>query len=352
MKWSRSKKVVISLCGFVCGLVVLFLWTIGGIQVPTNIKGQISNFGTEPPLKLRDTRKIVVLTWNIAFAYGFGSDGNGYVPRTTDEMAKRLERIGEIILASDADIVLLQEVDFDSHRSHHVDQLKELSYLTGLRYAAYAVSWRAGYIPFPYWPPENQFGAMCSGGAILSRYPIISNRVVLHSKPHDNPLWYNAFYLFRYMQEVQIQWGKQVLYVSNNHLEAYDQANRAHQARMLVQRVRKLTSDTQMVVVGGDMNTIPLEATIRYNYPDNIDDDYRGDSTMQTLRKMSGFCEIVKADDYRKDESAFFTFPAHAPNRRLDYLFIPKEVCVEDVRIIYTDDLSDHLPVRAELKWP
>jgi len=352
MKRNTIKKVSIVLCSVLCGLVALFLWASGGIQQPETVEGLVYDFGTGPPSKQQGTSKMVVLTWNIAYAYGFGSDGEGYVPRTSEEMANRLKRIGEIIHRSGADIVLLQEIDFDSHRSHNVDQLEELSHVAGLRYAARAVTWKAGHVPFPYWPPNHHFGAMCSGGAVLSRYPITVNRIALHPKPNKNPWWHNDFYPFRYSQQVAIQRGEQVIWVINNHLEAYDQANRVQQANALAEIVRTLTNVTEVIIAGGDMNTIPPEATMHHGYPDRPNADYRGDTTMNILRSISVFKEVVKVESYLENESAFFTAPAHAPNRRLDYLFVPENMPVTDVRMIPTGDLSDHLPVRVELVWP
>jgi len=312
----------------------------------------VYDFGTGPPSKAQGTGKMVVLTWNIAYAYGFGSDGQDYVPRAAEEMAIRLNRIGEIIRDSGADIVLLQEVDFDSDRSHHVDQLEELSRITGLHYGAPALTWKAGFVPFPYWPPNHHFGAVCSGGAVLSRHPITVNRVTLHPKPETNAWWYNAFYIFRYSQQVQIQWGEQIVWVINNHLEAYDRANRVQQANALAKMVSNVPNVAVMVIAGGDMNTIPPEATLQYGYPDRPNADHRGDTTMSILRNISGFKDVVNVEEYLENEAAFFTAPAHAPNRRLDYLFIPEDTRVTDVRVIPTGDLSDHLPVRAELAWP
>ena len=252
-------------------------------------------------------------------------------------MANRLNRIGEIIHGSGADIVLLQEINFDSRRSHHVDQLKELSHITGLRYGARAVTWKAGYVPFPYWPPDHHFGAMCSGGAVLSRYPITVNCVTLHPKPEANAWCYNAFYLFRYSQQVQIQWGEQVVWVINNHFETYDQADCVQQANALAKMLPRVTSVTGVVIVGGELNTTPPEATMQYVYPDRPNADHRGETTMNALRNISGFEEVAKVEDYLKNGSDFLTAPAHASNRRLDYLFVPERTCGKSTKTHTTE---------------
>ncbi len=343
------KRLVIIFSIILCSLAALFLWACAGIQLAGIVDEKVYDFGSGPASGLRDPGKLSVLTWNISYAYGFGSSGKGYVARTLQDLNSRLQRIGEIIRDSKADIVLLQEIDFNSHRSRNVDQMKELSRITGLRYAAPAVSWKAGYVPFPLWPLKYHFGAVRSGGAVLSRYPIAGNRTTLYPKPAKNPWWYNLFYLFRYSQQVWIQRDNREYQVINNHLETYDKERRMQQARNISRMVAKFNPDERIIIIGGDMNTVPSGARMQYGFPDGTVDDFRQDATLAILNGISGFKEVVAEDTYRSNEAAFFTFPAHAPNRRLDYLFVPEGIPVIQVRIISTGDLSDHLPVLAEL---
>lgn len=260
--------------------------------------------------------------------------------------------MGQLIEAQHADIVLLQEVDFESKRSRRVDELARLARYSGLRYAARAVSWRANYVPFPYWPPSQHYGRVLSGGAVLSRYPIRQNRVLLHPKPRSNPWWYNLFYLFRYSQQVEIDLGTQHVWVVNNHLEAWDRANRAAQARSLLREVQRMGAAGQVVLaVGGDLNTVPPEARRKHRFADDPRDDYRHDETLAVLRRLPQMREIVPQARYVADEAAHFTFPTLAPTRRLDYLFVHQSAHIAGYQIIRTGDYSDHLPLRAELTF-
>lgn len=267
-------------------------------------------------------------------------------------MERALERMAGVIRESRANVVLLQEIDFDSDRSHNVDQLArlaELSRATGLRYAARALSWKAGYVPFPYWPPRLHFGRMRSGGAVLSRFPVTHNRVTLHPKPRSNSWVVNAFYLFRFSQVVRIAWGETEVVIVNSHLEAYDTANREEQARALAATVRALAGDGEtLVIVGGDMNAVPPGSKAR-DFGDHTDDDYTGDRTLDVLGAMPGLREVAGDEAYCGNDSAYFTFPANEPNRRLDYVFASDRFAVRDARVLSAGDCSDHLPVRAEL---
>jgi endonuclease/exonuclease/phosphatase family metal-dependent hydrolase len=297
------------------------------------------------------SRDIVVLTWNLAFAYGRGSEGARFFPRGRVDFERNLDRIAEVIRGSEADVVLLQEVDFGSKRSHRMDQMVELMYRTGYAHGAPALSWAARWVPFPYWPPSRQFGPVRSGGAILSRHPLSTPRVTLFAGLIEQPLWYRPFYPHRYHQRVDVNLGGRVLRAWNLHLEAFKKSARERQARELA---AELTSRQWPApwVVGGDFNTTPPEAKKKSGFEDEPADDYEDDRTLESLRGIQGLRESVPVGDYVRDESRYFTFPSTGPNRRLDYLFASDGLKIKEARVL-TDagPCSDHLPLRVRLGW-
>ena len=79
-----------------------------------------------------------ILSWNIGFGayeedFGFFMDG-GTESRawSRERLEQNLDAIGETAAAQDADLMLLQEVDFDSDRSYHVDEALKLRTFDGL----------------------------------------------------------------------------------------------------------------------------------------------------------------------------------------------------------------------------
>ncbi len=327
-------------------LAGLFLWACGGIQRPRTTNGQVYDYGT-PEAAANGRSEITILTWNISYAYGAGSEGEGYVTRPAAEVTKRVDGIAKAIRESGADIVLLQEVDFDSRRSAHIDELERIAKAAGYRYAARAVTWKAGYVPYPYWPPSRNFGPVRSGGGILSKYPIKSNRVTLYPKPASNSGVYNAFYLFRFTETVEVDFAGRKLTVLNNHLEAYDKANREAQAQALA-AVLGADSQDGTVIAGGDFNSVPPEASKKANFADGPD-NYEGDTTIDTLRAVAGMKEVVEKEEYARGERKYFTFPSSAPTRRLDYIFVPSDAVVKEVQVGEAGELSDHLPLMAKV---
>src|SRR5690606_1556391 len=82
------------------------------------------------------------------------------------EVETNLQRIADVINAVDPDVLFLEEVDVNSKRSAFVDQVQWLLDHTQLNHGAYASQWRADFVP------SDGLGAMDSGNAILSRWPL------------------------------------------------------------------------------------------------------------------------------------------------------------------------------------
>jgi endonuclease/exonuclease/phosphatase family metal-dependent hydrolase len=345
------KKTFIFLFFLILVILAAFRWASDSTPGPGSITGMIYSSNADPVFQLLTPDTLRVMTWNIAYAHGMGSDGVDYQPRNKAEYEEQLQGMAKLIRDSHADIVLIQEIDFDASRSHRMNQLQILSALSGLKFSAEAVTWDAGFVPFPYWPLKNQFGRVRSGGAVLSRFPILENDITLHPKPDANPWYYNAFYLFRYSQSVSILAGERQFSVINNHLEAYDRENREQQAELISELINQTNSDVPVIVFGGDMNSLPGQASVQHNFDDGYDDDYREDQTMNVLNSISGFREVVHDSLYTIRESDFHTFPSSDATRRLDYIFVSDSLRVIDFNIINIEGLSDHFPVTATLVW-
>lgn len=334
---------------FFLGFILLIIVGLAWAGYPWSINGQKNN---APILEINpavwndpneEVGVIKILTWNIGYLYGKGSEGPGYEHRDKSIYDEKLKQLVKEIRKWNPDIICLQEIDFDSHRSGGINQARTLADQAGYPYVAEAISWKANYIPFPYWPLSRHFGHMKSGGAILSKYPLSSHEVVLLPKPASHPWWYNIFYLHRYLQKVEFQVGEKKFSLINLHLEAFDKLDRQSQIRSLVEKVKNEKID----FVAGDFNMVPTSAAKKKRFPDS-DDDYENDQSFE-LMKQSEMSEAIPEEIYSLDESRYFTFPSWKPDRRLDYIFYQPQHKMMRAEVL-NSQLSDHLPLKASFQ--
>ena len=337
------KKMTLFICLICSGLLIFLLYA----AYPYSLGEKIEKMKLDSAPAGETPSVINVVTWNMAFAYGDGSEGNGYEFKEKSFFLHKLDRIAEVLRKEEADLVFLQEVDFDSARSHHMDQLSYLSLKTGLKYFSPIVSWKVNYVPFPYWPVSKQFGSMRSGGGVLSRFAITNSTHYLLEKPASKPWWYNLFYLYRYFQILNVAIGEKSYQVINVHLEAFDQKNRESQTKKLHEILKK---DSSIQLVVGDFNTTPLNALKKSGFS-NPNDDYENDSSLLFMKNTS-FKEVIAPETYAQNEESFFTFPSNIPDRKLDHIFYQKPWTLLKAYVIKEglSDLSDHLPLKAQFK--
>lgn len=204
-------------------------------------------------LKTGDT--INLMAWNIGYAAlgdnaDFFMDG-GKMVYTADEARVRenLNAIVNEVKANDPDLLLVQEIDLNSDRSHH---LNETSFFFGAGYnnSAFANNFKDVYAPFPI-PP---MGKIDSGIATFSKYQTTSATRVQLPCPFSWPV--RTFNLKRCLliTRIPVDGGKELVIV-NLHLEAYDDGEgKAAQAQMLMDVFREETSKGNYVIAGGDFN--------------------------------------------------------------------------------------------------
>jgi len=337
--------VFVSLAALLVLLAVVWLWATGWPQEPAEMGAPIveGTWGAPPPGERPSELRI--LSYNIHYGAGREDDFERRADRATVE--RTLDGIAAFIRARNPDVVLLQEVDYDSARTHGIDELDWIARKTGLRYLAPVVTWKARYLLWPYSAP---YGRMDSGQAILSKWPIVSHRRLRLPKPDNKPFWYNAFYLNRTLQHARLDVAGRPLDVFNVHTEAYDVANRRRHAELIVETLPRWMSE--WTILAGDFNAVPPEATKKHDFADEPEQDMRADESIAAIRKL-GLEEIVPEARYRADEAAALSFPADAPSRRLDYLFFTPNFALREGGILREAGLlSDHLPTTAVLGWP
>lgn len=131
----------------------------------------------EAPLPV--DRPLSAMTMNVGFgaydpAFSFFMDGGRYARALSRESVERLIDGSASILREKApDIALLQEVDLDADRSHHVDQRARITGALADYGSVYAVNYDSAYLFYPFQEPTGRTKA---GMLTLSKYRIDSAR--------------------------------------------------------------------------------------------------------------------------------------------------------------------------------
>jgi len=253
-----------------------------------------SDSETTPRASNFDPDSLSVVIFNIAHGRG-PVDSN--LEEGGQQKKERIQRIAEFLQQTDADIVILNEVDFSSTWSGHQNQ-------------AQAIAAAAGY-PFRGEQRNLDFrfiyGSWKFGNAILSRFPISSSTVI------DYPpvRWWEPYLVGKKrgaMFSVKLP-NDQTINVVPVHLE-----HRSEEARSTPTGMSGTRS------VEGLGNTIDL------------------------LNRS----ELLNGPTLEGTDNDF-TYPSDEPRIAIDWIFTTQNSELIEHRVIQSD-LSDHLPVLARIR--
>ncbi|MBT9313827.1 endonuclease/exonuclease/phosphatase family protein [Leptothoe spongobia TAU-MAC 1115] len=305
-------------------LVVFYAWATSG-SYPRENYTDILTYNVDS--SDADGQQLSLVSYNIGYLSGLTNLEAVKRPQTLfdDNLANVIANFRSI----NADIIAFQEIDIDSKRSYHVNQLEALANGLGLAKAGLAINWNKNYVPFPYWPVSAHFGKIVSGQAVLSRYPIAENQRIVLDKVASRPFFYNAVYLDRLAQVTQVDIGDQSLMVINVHLEAFDNPTRFQQTRIVRDMAETYAKDYPVLLVG-DFNSA-------LNRPDE------GDRSIEIMAESELLTSALPKAQWTNQP----TFPSQPPEHKLDYLFYtPATIELNGTRVVTeVGTASDHLPL-------
>jgi len=210
------------------------------------------------------------------------------------------EIMAKAIMDCGADIVGLNEMRGTGLDPEYTEQVETLSKLTGMKYFYFA---KAIEIPDkgPY------------GNGFLSKIPILSAQTLLI--PDPSPRRYSGYYETRCILKAELESGITVL-VTHFGLRPDEQEN-------AVKAVLEHISDKKCILMG-DFNVTP------------------SNSVLAPIRS-------VMYDTAEKFDTDKLSFPSDAPDRKTDYIFVSRDIEVQDADIP-SIIASDHRPHTATLK--
>lgn len=240
--------VVLVLAGYVAYVFIAYY------RLPDNIQLDVNNVSSGP---VQTDTVYTITTYNVGFGaysrdYSFFMDGGKYSwAYSKDEAVKNINGAVAVITSLNPDFAFFQEVDTNSTRSYHVDQVGQL----GGSFSGYASVYAQNYdSPFLFYPFSQPIGKSVSGIVTYSKYAMTTS--LRRSLPVETGLMklldldrcYNV-------TRLPVSDGKELILI-NVHLTAYmtDVTIGEEQLRMLFEDAKREYNAGNYVVIGGDFN--------------------------------------------------------------------------------------------------
>ncbi len=267
----------------------------------------------------QERSSIRIVSFNIAHGRG---DTDDNWKESGHRKHARIEKIASLIEETEADIVVLNEVDFDSTWSGHQNQAEAIAKLA----------------EYPFWVEQRNldfrfaYGTWKFGNAILSKFPIVDCRPVEFPayKPWERLL---AGCKRGAICTLQVSPNRRIRVVAV-HLEHRNEDVRVKSARMIEELAG--TSEWPLIAVG-DFNSTPT------GFP----------RAEQSTTGKTAFDVLVASNQFQfqprlKPSADEMTFLSSDPTQVIDWILIPPNWEFADYKVIKST-LSDHRPVSATI---
>lgn len=287
----RRKKMLLFLLGIL--LLPILLFVING-TILANGETPIAGVTSHPATTETNPSQIKIMAYNIAKCF---SHQGGMSFDEESKVRERLKKMADLINRENPDILFLSETIFESTPCE-VNQVTELASMTTMHSWVFGENYNFG-LPFY---------RVVGGNAILSRFPLeaLANPSLAGRKPfwktHNNRrvLW------------AAVTLGSERILLASLHTDSFNLPNNAKQMQQILEYAGE-----QPAILAGDFNARP------------------DTETLQLVKKSEKFTGAIEGD---------LTFPANKPDRRIDYIFAPKQWTLIDHRVL-PDVISDHCAV-------
>ncbi|MBT4866697.1 MAG: hypothetical protein HON53_16460 [Planctomycetaceae bacterium] len=260
--------------------------------------------------------------YNIAHGRGNGSDN--WDGGNQGEREDRLREIAAFLRDSELDVVVLNEVDFDSSWSHRVNQAEFLAREAGFPYRVEHRNFDAA-LPFYSW----RFG-----NAVLSRHPISAARLVEHPA---YARWEGilAGQKNGVVCTVDLPNDNQVRVLAV-HLSHRSERTRIASARMIAEERKR---EGPPLIAIGDFNSTPTD------FP-HAEPDASGQTALSWLLGEGGFTTLFPATE----DIGQMTYSSTTPVRVIDWILVDDELRLLSQEVPPLT-LSDHRPIIGVVGW-
>ena len=340
-------KILLGIIGLLIAAVILLLatLTITDYCPASTESAESSGSGS---LSLATGTPIRMLTWNTGYGgldagVDFFMDGGTMTfPSSQSVVENNVSAIASWLQQTNSDICLLQEVDRNSSRTKHLDELSLYQQITGMDYS-YAPNYRCLFVPFPL-PP---LGQMESGIVTLSSClrADISTRISLPS-PYTWPVSTANLKRCLLVDRFPLANSEKELVVINLHLDAYESGEgRVAQTKALLALMADEYAAGNYCIAGGDFNQLfpdtkaiyPIKNTELWT-PGGLTTDLLPDDWQFAFDTSTPSCRLLNQPYDPEDPTTQYFV--------IDGFILTPNVTVDDVQTV---DLgfanSDHNPV-------
>ena len=249
-------KVFLLVLAAIIASVVLFFLFLTVTEFYPKENQSIPVEGTaEKKLSLNTPYRLV--TWNTGYGClgetaDFFMDGGKRVNTATEaETKENIQAIASFIKSAQADIILLQETDFSSSRSHRINQVEFYAQNSGGFNFSFARNFKVHFIPYPL-PP---IGKVDSGILTLTRFNIEESTRIPLPCPFKYPVRLCNLKRCLLVSRLPVSDDTRELVLVNLHLEAYDDGEgKVLQTKVLLDFIKSENDKGNFVIASGDFN--------------------------------------------------------------------------------------------------
>ena len=210
--------------------------------------------------KISANKEISLISWNIGYS-GLGKfedffmDGGKKVQPDSKKIVQMyFSGIKDTFVKNPSDIIFMQEIDINSKRSYHINEVEELKSTVNKK-SAFAYNFRCPYVPIPF----PMIGQVNSGLATLHNFEIENACRLALPVPFKWPVSIANLKRGLLVERLPVYENNEkngkYLVLINAHLEAYDSGEgKIAQTKMLMNILTSEFEKGNYVIAGGDFN--------------------------------------------------------------------------------------------------
>ena len=296
-------------------------------------------------------KELSLLIWNIGYCginkeMDFFYSGGTQVYPDEAQVLKNMDGVKDFLLSHfDVSFALLQEVDINSTRSYHHNQMKEFAEVFNGYQADLGINYKVFYVPVP---PKKPMGKVESG---IVTYSYTSPKTAVRYSFEGNFAWPKSLFMLDrcfLVNRYPTTLGNELLII-NTHNSAYDDGTlKARQMKQLREFLLAEYEKGNYVIVGGDWNQCPpgFEPDFQKDKMDNVS---RTDISEDYMPVGWTWAYDNSKPTNRRNKTAYNQ--GETPTTVIDFFLLSPNI--EKLKVNNLDmgfKFSDHDPVLAKVR--